>query len=208
MSENNTTPNPKTTKAPVTFTEEQLALVQKMISDASSNAQASSNNPISPYNVRDIKKIETVNVRRFEGMYVLGFKNLQKDPFKKAPLYVEYGVDIARKLSNEPYVTLLLSNDGNDIVEKKVLLIDYMNNRDTYIAKVLSITEDVKINDHGVLGRVGSDMGTSIGTDGKVERGPAVSMQTKSIIRTFNVELENLDGTKFDYKFETDAFFA
>ena len=116
MSENNTTP--KNAKAPVTFTEEQLALVQKMISDASSNAQANSNNPISPYNVRDIKKIETVNVRRFEGMYVLGFKNLQKDPFKKAPLYVEYGVDIARKLQNEPYVTLLLSNDGKEMVEK------------------------------------------------------------------------------------------
>lgn len=206
MSENNTTP--KNAKAPVTFTEEQLALVQKMISDASSNAQANSNNPISPYNVRDIKKIETVNVRRFEGMYVLGFKNLQKDPFKKAPLYVEYGVDIARKLQNEPYVTLLLSNDGKEMVEKKVLLIDYMNNRDTYVAKVLNITEEAKITDLGILGRVGNDMGTTIDASGRVERGPAVSMQTKSIIRTFEVELENLDGSKFDYKFETDAFFA
>ena len=112
----------------VTFSQEQLEIVQKMI-EASKGGAGNARTTISRYtDVRDPKKIQNVKVSRFDGKYVLGFKDLNKDPYRKEPKYSENKFDIHRKLDNQPFITLLLSEDGKEVEEKEVSLIDYMNN--------------------------------------------------------------------------------
>ncbi len=181
----------------VTFTAEQLAVINQLMDQAvKNNSGASSpNNPISMYNIRDPKKIETVNVKRFGPKFVVGFKNLQNDPFKKIPKYYKAGVDPIRKLTNEPYVVLLLSDNGVDIEEKEVLLVDYMNERENYVAKVLEVKEKETIHDHGILGQRSDNMGMAVDSKGLPEPRTTVLAQSKTTERSFVVQLPGFETT-------------
>lgn len=177
----------------VTFTPEQLDLVQKMIeaSKTSSNSRSS----VSRYSdVRDSKKIENVNVSRFDGKWVLGFKDLNNDPYRKTPKYSENKTDLIRKLPEQPFVTLLLSSDGIETVEKEVTLIDYMNNREKVPCKVLSINKKEIIDDYGLLGRQGaSGLAGAIDEKGNLLQPVAVKQEVKRVEMTFDVEIPGFD---------------
>ena len=203
---------PETNQPPaqaVTFSPEQIVLIEKMLNERvksiTSSSSESPNNAISVYNLRDPKSIETVKVSRFddgtEVKWVLGFKDLQNDQYKKTPKYVRYGIDPIRKLHNEPYVTLLLSNDGKTIVEKEVLLIDYMQNRTQENIKVIECKVKETIHDHGVLGSRGGAFGVAIDEKGNTESRPTILAQSKSETRTFVVQLP---GFKTTTEFITD----
>lgn len=191
-------PEAKEIKAPVTFTPDQIELVNKMLDErvkGLSQRQDNPNSPVSLYNMRDPKEIKTVSVSRFEGKWVVGFKNIQTDSFKKhIALYLEYGVDPVRRLNREPYVTLLLSADGKKIEEKKVLLIDYMEYRDKVNVPVIKVNTKEVIHDHGVLGRTGQ-FAVAIDDKGNPETRPTIMAQSKTIERTFEVKLEGFADT-------------
>lgn len=181
----------------VSFTPEQMAVIERMIERrASYNGQeVSSARPqgISMYNLRDPKKIEAVMMSRFDAKWVVGFKNLQKDPYKKTPSYLRYGPEPIRKLPNEPYITLLLSEDGKKIEEKEVLLLDYMENREKIEVPVVDIKVKEVIHDHGVLGSSGEYAG-AVDIDPKTGRNVNVKPQTilqqsKTEDRTFIVQV-------------------
>lgn len=193
----NTQDTPTAPMPNVTFTDEQLQVINAMMQKVVTETRTSNPNaPISMYNLRDPKKIETVNVKRFLGKFVMGFKNLQMDPFKKTPKYYRFGVDPIRKLANEPYVTLLLSDDGKvPYEEREVLLIDYMNERETFVAKVLEVKLKENIHDHGILGRISGDMGLAVDAKGNPESRPTIAQQSKTIERTFVVQLPGFDVT-------------
>lgn len=190
-------------KPPVTFTPEQIDVISQMFKEHTASVQNSgrrgdSPNAVSMYNVRDSKSIETVKVNRFDngtGMkWVIGYKNLQNDKYKKTPKYLRYGIDPIRKLHNEPYITLLLSDNGEETVEKEVMLVDYMQNRDQKDIPVVNIKIESVINDHGVLGSRGEYAGL-INEKGNLEARPTILAQSKSEIRVFTVQLPDFPTT-------------
>lgn len=178
----------------------QIKMVDKMFEDriaalkGSLERPANPNSPVSLYNLRDPKEIKSVKVSRFDAKWVLGFKNLQNDPYKKTPKYLRYGVEPIRKLNNEPYVTLILSADGKTKEEKEVLLLDYMENRETVSIPVVKIDVEEKIHDHGVLGSVGA-FGVAINEKGTPENRPTILAQSKSEVRTFTVQIPEWEET-------------
>jgi len=188
----------------VTFSPEQIKQIDKMMAERMKSVESrqseNPNNPISLYNLRDPKSIDTVKVSRFDAKWVLGFKNLQNDPYKKTPKYLRYGVEPIRKLPNEPYVTLLLSADGKKIEEKEVLLLDYMENREKIDIPVIKCEVKTIINDHGILGAVGS-YGVAVNEKGNPESRPTYKMESKSEERVFTVKLPEFD---FEVEFITD----
>lgn len=167
----------------VTFTPEQMEVIQKLIQSNKGNV----NEPLSVYNKRDKTKIETVNVSRFDGKYVIGFKNLQNDPYDKTPRYFQEKLDIKRKLPDQPFVTLILS-DGKETEEKEVSLIDYMNYRKKIPMKVVHIEKKEIIEDKGILGR-NAEMGQAIDEYGNPERGTAVKAEFKRVEMVFYVDI-------------------
>lgn len=185
----------------VTFTPDQIALIDKMFKDRSKAEKSSrSPNAISMYNLRDPKAIQSVKVSRFDGHWVIGFKDLQQDPYKKNKQYLRYGVDPIRKLFNEPFVTLLLTDDGEKITEKEVMLITYMENRDQKDIPVIEKKEHPRINDHGVLGSNGN-YAVAIDDKGAVESRPTILQQSKSVDLSFIIQP---DGFKTPHEFSTD----
>lgn len=187
----------------VTFTPDQIKAINLMLEERMKSVRGSAsspNNPISLYNLRDPKNIETVKVSRFDAKWVVGFKDLQNDPYKKTPKYLRYGVDPIRKLNNEPYVTLILSTDGEKTEEKEVLLLDYMENRERVDVKVIKIRVEEKINDHGILGQQ-NNYGVAIDDKGQPEARPTILAQSKSVIRWFTVQPE---GFSEPMEFSTD----
>ena len=174
----------------VTFSTEQLELVQKMI-EASKGSSGNARTTISRYtDVRDPKKVEKVKVSRFDGKFVLGFKNLNTDPYRKDPKYSENKFDAHRKLDAQPFVTLLLSENGSDISEKEVSLIDYMNNRTQVECKVKNIETTEIIDDKGILGRQGTGgYASAVDELGNPEKPIAIKAEVKRVERVFHVEI-------------------
>jgi len=140
----------------VKFTPDQLSAINDMIASAVRSSAQTGNGTVSVYGQRDPKTIERVNVKRIFGKFVIGFKNVQNDPMRKDPKYLSYEFDPIRKLDQQPYITLLLSNDGEEIEEKKILLTDYYRDRDKFEAKVVDMKIKKTIKDNGVLGSRGS----------------------------------------------------
>lgn len=149
---------------------------------------------VSSYDVRDPQKIESINVRQFDGMFVLGFKDHNTNKFRKTPKYTYYASVPERGLSKEPYLTLQLSNDGKNIVERDILTSEYMENRETYIAKVLEIKKEIITHDHGILGQGGQFAGQ---VDEKYQNTarPTHLMQSQELIQSFVVQLPDFEGT-------------
>lgn len=179
-----------TAKENVTFSPEQLAVVNDLIAKSvRSSSREGQNSAISVYGQRDPKSIESVNVKRMFGKFVVGFKNLQNDPMRMdVPKYLRYGVDPFRKLDNQPFITLLLSNDGEEIEEKEVLLTDYYRDRETFQAKVVEIKVNKDIQDHGLLGRSGN-MAREVDDKGRLVMHSAVKAESVKETRTYFAEL-------------------
>lgn len=178
----------------VSFTPEQLDLVKKLI-EASKGSSTGQRGAISRYSdVRDPKSIETAKVSRFDGKFVIGFKDLNTDPYRKAPKYCENKLDIARKLPDQPFVTLLLSNDGKEISEKEVSLVDYMNNREQMQCKVTGVHKKEIIEDKGLLGRQGSSgVAGAIDDSGRLLEPVAIKAEVKRVELTLDVEIPGFD---------------
>lgn len=174
----------------VTFTPEQMEVISKMI--ASKTVAQNANEPISMYNVRDKKKIETVNVSRFDGKFVIAFKDQNNDPYETTPKYYVTKPDMIRKLPDVPYLTLVLS-DGKETIEKEVALIDYLNHRKKHQAQVVHIETKEVIEDHGLLGRIGADIAGMVDEKGRPVQATTIRAQSKKIIRKFYVELPGFD---------------
>jgi len=188
--EKNKEDSPKKKQA-VVFTAEQMQAIDEMFKNfqKDSKTSRSPNSAISMYDLRDPKKISTVKVSRFDGHWVLGFKDLQADPYKKTKQYCRIGIDPIRKLYNEPFVTLLLTDDGEKVEEKEVLLLTYMENRDTVSLDVLDVKEVPHIHDHGILGNTGA-FAVAIDQKGNPESRPTIKAESKSIDREFKVHPE------------------
>jgi hypothetical protein len=176
----------------VTFTAEQLAAVNEMIAKSmKQNNNPAVDNGVSVYGQRDPKSIESVNVKRIFGKFVLGFKDVQNDPLKKTAQYISYQFDPIRKLNNQAYLTLLLSNDGKDIEEKEIIISDYYYNREYYQAKVVDIEVNKEIQDHGYLGN--SAMAREIDGKGNVIQRPKIKAESVKETRRFLVELPGFE---------------
>lgn len=173
------------------FSPEQMELVRSMIDAAKGSGERGS---VSRYtDVRDPKKLETVKVSRFDNKFVLGFKDLNIDPYRKAPKYSENKLDLVRKLPDQPFVTLILS-DGGEQTEKEVSLIDYMNNREQVQCKVAGVKEKEVIDDKGILGRQGGGgYASAVDGDGKLVHSVAVKAEVKRIERNILVEVPGFD---------------
>jgi hypothetical protein len=183
MSEEN-----KDKKAKVAFSPEQMEIIQKMLNEAKEGNKNSSPSSLSMYNVRDIKAIETVNVKRYDGKFVIGLKDYNTDSFKKKPRYWVLKEDKSRGLVKEPFVTLILSNEEGTQEEKEIPLVDYTNDRDFFKAKVVKIDVKEIIDDNGVLGAQG-DFAVSINEKGIPESRPTIRAEVKREERVFYVEL-------------------
>lgn len=197
----------KTTEPAVNFSPEQIkaidALFEKRLKaiNRSTSQSADEQRPagISMYNLRDPKKIEAVRVSRFDGKWVIGWKDLQNDPYKKTPKYLDYGVAMYddRKFTNEPFITLLLSDDGEKIEEKRVLLLDYMQNREKDQPINQIPVKDIRvvtiIEDHGILGSSAGfagavDVDPRTGRNVNVDR-TAILQQSKREERYFTIAI-------------------
>lgn len=180
-------------KKDVAFSPEQMELIQGMLDGVRNENRTSRPDAISMYNMRDPKTIESVNIKRINGKFVMDFKNHQKDAFKKKPLYCVYKLDGSRggAPTREPFVTLLLQEDeGSEVEEVEMMLVDYvtMGKRDQYQAKVVNIDLEEKIEQHGILGARGEYAG-EVDDKGKPISTTKVLAETKRQIRTFWVEL-------------------
>jgi hypothetical protein len=185
----------------VTFSPEQIKLVNEMIANSRKGDENKAPNAISMYNLRDPKEIKTITISRFDGKYVLGFKNLQKDIYKKhLPLYYRMGVEPIRKLNNEPYVTLLLTDDGEKVEEKEVMLVTFTDSRDRVVVPVIKIDEKTITHDHGVLGN-GGNYAIAIDEKGNPEQKTSILAQSQSVERVFWAQPE---GFKEPHGFITD----
>ena len=181
----------------VAFSPEQMELVQQLISASKEPTNERGQSAISRFtDVRDPKEIMTCPVYRFDGKFVIGFKDLNQDPYRKAPKYSEAKLDINRGLKDQPFVTLLLSNDGVNIQEKEVPLIDYVNNRmKVEIPKGdFEIKSRDVIRDYGIIGRGGGGaFAQDVAGSGQPITPMKVKAETKETERTFIVKLPGFE---------------
>ncbi len=177
----------------VPFNSEQLEIVQRMIQEAKEDNRQSVNS-VSMYNQRDPKSIESVNVKRIDGKFVVGWVNQQKDSFKKKPQYLIYKNYQYRDipLLREPFITLILSSDGIKFEEKEMALVDYMTERDSLKCKVLDVQVKEIVEDFGVLGSNGEYAG-AVDERGMPEARPTVLAQVKREERVFTVEVPGFE---------------
>lgn len=171
----------------VTFTPEQLELVQQMIAQSKETSQKDSS--ISVYGARDPREITHVKVSMFEGKFVVGFKDFQNNPFsKEKKLYQEKTIP-ERGLTRQPFVTLILTDTEGELEEMEVALVDYMNYRSKVELPIEKMIRNEVIKDHGVLGKVGA--GTAIGVDseGKALSKLSLKAESKEIKTSFYVKL-------------------
>ncbi len=179
----------ETSKKKPSFSAEQMEVIQALIAEARGENNRVPD-AISMYNTRDPQAIETVNVKRMHGKYVMGFKNLQTDPMKKTPKWLTYKADPSRGLLKEPFVTLLLQQDEkSEMEEKEFLLLDYMNDREFYKAKVSKIDKKPSIKNYGYLGS-NAEYAGEVDDKGKPIERPKVLAEVRTEERVFWVELE------------------
>src|ERR1035437_6104589 len=146
-----TTKKTKATEDAVTFSPEQMALIEKIILSKESKT-VNGREAISRFsNTRDPKEIVTCPIYRFDGKFVIGFKDYNQDPYRKEPRYYDLKLDVNRRLADQPFVTLLLSTDGKNIEEKEVPCVDYTRKRMKVMIEKpnFKIVSKERIEDHG-----------------------------------------------------------
>lgn len=173
------------------FTPEQLEVVQRLIAESKSNQK--DNGPLSVYGARDPREITHVKVSMFEGKFVIGFKDFQTNPYSKDKKFYQEKSLPERGLNRQPFVTLLLTSDGEDVEELEVALIDYMNYRTRIELPVESIEKKEVIEDHGVLGKRGEGMAVGLDSEGKPLSQLTLKAESKKTIMKFYVKLPDTD---------------
>lgn len=179
----------------VSFSPEQMDYIQNLIAQ-SKEPNNERGQAISMFsNIRNPKEIMSVPMYRFDGKWMIGYKNLNKDPYRKMPKYYELKFDLNRKLSDQPYVTLLLSEDGKEITEKEVLVLDYINNRTRVNIEKgnFSIIEKDLISDHGILGRSNGTFADDYSSPTQMATPVKIKMETKTIVRTFIINVPGFE---------------
>lgn len=174
----------------VAFSPEQMELVQRMIAESNKRG---SGEALSVYGKRDPRKVESVKVSQFDGKFVLGFKNLQNNMYKSTPKYSIMKPGYEGKARVEPYVTLLLSNDGVNIEEKEVALVDFMDFREKMEFPITFMDKQEVIKDHGILGRQSIQFAGGIDDNGKPLTQTAIKAESKEVIMKFYVQLPGFE---------------
>lgn len=173
----------------IAFTPEQMELVQQLILASRDSKDENSRQAISRFsNIRDPKAIMSIPTYRFDEKFVVGFKNYSNDPYRKVPKFYDMKLDINRKLNDQPFVTLLLSTDGETITEKEVPVIDYINNRIKVILEkdAFEIVNKEVLDDKGIIGRGGGGtFAQEIGSNGIPISPVLVKAEVKRIERKF-----------------------
>ena len=175
---------------------EQLEYLMKMIEN--SKAEETKASGFSLYDMRDPRTIQTVNVKRFAGndgatKFVVAFKDFQNDKFKKTPKYTVMQFDPVTGKNSQPFVTLILSDGSEDengkliTEEKEVRLIDYVEYRERFDAKVLNTEKRSVVKSFGILG--GHAMASEVDAKGMKVSYPNVNKETKEDVMIFHVEL-------------------
>jgi len=171
----------------VTFTPEQMEIIQQIVKQSSARG---SGQPISVYGQRDPRKIQTVKVSNFDGKFVVGFKDLNTNPYKKEPKYSVMKQDLIRGFTKpEPFVTLLLSSNGTDIEELTLPLVDFMDQRMKIEVPVIHMEEKEVIEDHGLLGQRNDEMAIGLDDSGKPLQRIAIKQESKKVIQKFYVQI-------------------
>jgi len=170
----------------VPFNADQMEIIQQMIKQGQ---QRGVNEPLSVYGQRDPRQISTVKVSNFNGKFVVGFKDLNTNPFKKEPKYSIEKADPSRNLKKEPHVVLILSSNGTDMEELEVPLVDFMDQRMRIEVPVVHMEKVEVIKDHGVLGRIGNDVAFAVDDNGKPLQRVALKAESKEVIMKFYVQL-------------------
>ena len=187
----------------VAFTPERMDIVSKMIE---ASRGSSTQKAISRYtDFTDPKKIRKVKVSRFNNKYVLGFKDLNLDPYRKEPKYSQDKFDSYRNLNLQPHVTLLLSDDGKKVEETEVSLISYMDRRTQVECDVVEIKSKEIIEDKGLLGKGGTGgYATAVSESGA----PVAPTTVKAeVLRIERVYVVNVPGFEKPVEF-IEAFLA
>lgn len=175
----------------VSFTPEQLAIVQQLI--AESKATSKKDNRISVYGARDPREITHVKVSMFDGKFVIGFKDFQTNPYaKEKKLYQEKPL-AERGLPKQPFVTLILSDQEGEVSEQEVALIDYMNYRSQIEFPIEKMEKREIIKDHGILGKVGANVAAGIDAEGKALSKLSLKAESKQLEMVFYVKLPGFD---------------
>ena len=172
----------------VGFTEEQLRAVKRMIEEQKS--ESNSNDAVSVYGKKDFRVLTNVKVSIFNGKFVIGFVNLQNNKYDARPKYSVMKTDIVRKLNNQPFLTLMLSNDGEDIEQLEVALIDYVDNRTRMSLPIIKQETEEVITDHGLLGHPGGNFASGVNKEGWALSRQSIKAESKEVIRTFYVQPE------------------
>ena len=188
----------KKTKNDVTFTPEQMEKIQELIMGSKNEKDVNSGRQaISRFsNTRDPKEIVTCPIYRFDGKFVIGFKDYNKDPYRKQPRFYDLKLDLNRKLADQPFVTLLLSNDGKEIEEKEVPVVDYTRQRmKVGIEKPnFKIVEKQRLEDHGIIAPGGGGtFAQEMTSTGQFVQPTLVKSESKHIDRTFIINLPGFD---------------
>lgn len=191
------TPNTAPKKPVVGFSPEQMELVLQLIAQGKNSTNERTSQAISRFtDMRDPKELQTCPIYRFDGKFVIGFKDYNQDPYRKTPKYWDSKLDMNRKLADQPFCTLLLSNDGKDIEEKEVPLISYLDRR----MKVKVEKKDFKvelreiIEEHGILGRPGGGtFASDFNDNGRAITPLQIKAETKRVERTFIITLPGFD---------------
>jgi len=188
----------KEKKSNVTFSPEQMDEIQKLILGSKNDKDVSNGREaISRFtNTRDPKEIVTCPIYRFDGKFVIGFEDYNKDPYRKQPKYYDLKLDIHRKLADQPFVTLLLSNDGKEIEKKEVPVIDYVTKRIKVIIEKPNFTIEnrTRIEGNGIIAPGGGGtFAAEMASNGQFVQPALVKMETKHVDRTFIINLPGFD---------------
>lgn len=171
----------------VTFTPEQMEVIQQIVKQSQGRGIGQ---PISVYGQRDPRKIQTVKVSNFDGKFVVGFKDLNTNPYKKEPKYSVMKQDAVRGFTKpEPFVTLMLSSNGTEIEELTLPLVDFMDQRMKIEVPVIHMEEQEVIEDHGLLGQRNDEMAIGIDDSGKPLQRVAIKQESKKVIQKFYVQI-------------------
>lgn len=180
----------------VSFSPEQMEVIQSLISASKESTNERGQQAISMFsNVRDPKEIMAVPLYRIDNKFIIGFKNLNQDPYRKNAKYYELKFDVNRKMADQPYVTLLLSTDGKEIEEKSILVLDYVNNRvkvEIPKGEFKIISKEV-IKDHGIIGRGGGTFAEDYASVNSPAMPVKIKMETKEMQRTFIINVPGFE---------------
>ncbi len=171
----------------VPFTPEQMEIIQQLVKQTQSRG---TNQPVSVYGKRDPRDITTVRVSNWEGKFVVGFKDMNNNPWKSQPKYNVMKQDAVRGFAKpEPFVTLILSSNGTDFEELTLPLVDFMDQRMKIELPVVHVDKQEVIKDHGTLGRRTDEMAVETDGNNRPVAQTNIKMESKEVVMKIYVQI-------------------